>query len=715
MAWRETRASWLRLTFFFLCVGLGVASIVVLRSVVQEVRGTLTREARALVAADVVVASTRPFTDELIGRVDQLASAAGAVESSRLVDTQTMASTEGAEPAVKLVELRAVEAEYPFYGQLELAGGLTYTHTLLEGRGAVVQPELLAILDIGVGDTFKLAGETFTVRGVISRDRVQRGAIAFGPRVYVDIEALRSTTIFGFGSRATHQVLLKVADSSRTEALTDTLQESLAGDFVNVRSWETMEDRIGRNLETAENYLSLVGFAIVVLGGIGVWSVTRVLVQQKIRSVAVLKCLGASGASVLAVSLVQILGLAALGSLVGLALAALALTTIPASVLEPLGVTAVSVTTSAAAQGMAVGLLVSLLFALVPLLEIRQIKPLVLLRAHSAGSAGRANWQSWLAGAATGGVLALVAVWQAGSIETGLFVSAAFAAIAGLLYAASSGLIRLTRPLVSSPRFAVRHAAISLGRPGNQTRVILMAVGLGCFFIMGVRATQVSLLADLTSGISDRSPDFVLIDIQRDQVDSLQAAMRPFLSEAARITPNMRARVVGVDGRGLKLDSVEAVREHRRFAREYGITFRDHLEANEELVEGDFWKPSAGSSSAGNQDAAVDTEVSIELGARGWPVAGGRGPLRRCREHSQRQSHERPSGGLGRFTERGICLRPEADAGCHACAPHVCGLRSGDGRAGQRGRRAAAPLGTLAPERFGHRRPRHHCDHPGRR
>jgi putative ABC transport system permease protein len=612
MAWRETRAAWLRLTFFFLCVGLGVAAIVVLRSVVQEVRGTLTREARALVAADIVVQSTRPFTEALLTRIARIGTDGGAVASTQLVDTQTMASTEGADAAVKLVELRGVEPAYPFYGALDLQNGVPYSHDLLRDRGAVVQPELLVFLGIGVGDTFRLAGQPFTVRGVIARDRVQRGGIAFGPRVYVDLAALRATSLLGFGSRASHQVLLQVGEPNRTAPLTEQLRESVRSDFASVRSWQTMEDRIGRNLETAEDYLSLVGFAIVVLGGIGVWSVTRVLVQQKIRSVAVLKCLGASGASVLAVSLIQILGLATIGSLVGLVLAAAALAAIPASVLEPLGVSAVPMTASAALQGLAVGMLVSLLFALVPLLEIRQIKPLLLLRAHSSGDARRRDWRSWLAGGLTGAALALVAVWQANSLQTGLYVSVAFALIATVLYAASAGLVRLTRPLVLSPHFAVRHAAISLGRPGNQTRVILMAVGLGCFFIMGVRSTQVSLLADLTSGVSERSPDFVLIDIQGDQVESVQRVMAPFVTEPGRIMPNMRGRVVAVQGARLQLDSVEAVREHRRLSREYGLTFRDHLEPNEELVSGQFWPATAVTTAVADD---VDTEVSVEVDA----------------------------------------------------------------------------------------------------
>src|SRR5690606_32364769 len=130
------------------------------------------------------------------------------------------------------------------------------------------------------------------------------------------------------------------------------------------------ENAIGRNLEVAENYLSLVGFVIVIIGGIGVWSVTRVLVRQKIRSVAVLKCLGASGASVFSVSVIQVVGLAIVGSAVGVGLAGIALGSIPASVLAPLGVARVPLSPWAAAQGAAVGLLVSLLFSVVPLLEI---------------------------------------------------------------------------------------------------------------------------------------------------------------------------------------------------------------------------------------------------------------------------------------------------------------------------------------------------------
>lgn len=610
MVWRETRASWARLGFFFLCVGLGVASIVTLRSVVQHVRHTLTSEARTLIASDVLLQSDRAFSADVRRDIDTLAASPDVFATTNVIQTQTMASAVAGRGNghVKLVELRGVEAAFPFYGQIELQGGGVYSHQLVAGHGAVVQPELLVALDLAIGDELRLAGQTFTIRGAIARDRVQgSGGIAFGPRVYIDLDALRRSSLLGFGSRATYQTLFRLNPEAGIAPLTEAWRTQFRDRFVSVRSWHTLEDRIGRNLTTAENYLGLVGFAIVVLGGLGVWSVTRVIVQQKMRSVAILKCIGASGGRVLAIYLLQVLGLAASGSLLGLGLATVVLALIPAAVLEPLGVSSVSPTWSASVQGFAVGMLVSLLFGLVPLLDIQKVKPLLLLRAHSTTSARQRDWRGWLAGAAIGVALAAVATWQAGSWRTGVAVSVGLAAVAGALYLASALLIRLTRPLTLSPRFAVRHATVSLRRPGNQTRVILLAVGLGCFFIVAVRSTQVSLLQELSTQVGDQSPDLVLIDIQSDQTDAIRDLVQPYLRGVARVAPLMRGRVAEVRGRRLNLPDVEAVREHRELARQFGLTFRTSIESNERLVRGAAWN-----SDWSGGDGDIDTEVTVE-------------------------------------------------------------------------------------------------------
>jgi putative ABC transport system permease protein len=250
-----------------------------------------------------------------------------------------------------------------------------------------------------------------------------------------------------------------------------------------------------------------------------------------------------------------------------------------------------------------------MLFALVPLLEMRRVKPLLLLRADTAHVARKRDWQTWLAWALTAIALMAVAVWQADSWRAGAFVSIGLVVVSIGLLLAGRLLVRLTMPLTGSRRFALRHAIVSLGRPGNQTRVILMAVGLGCFFILAVRAVQTNLLEEFTGELGRNAPDLVLIDIQDDQVDGVRSIVKPYVTRDPRLMPLMRARVAGVQGQRLTLNDQEDVRRQGRMTREYGMTYRDYLEENESIVAGQFW---SGPLSVAQVAPGVDTEVSIE-------------------------------------------------------------------------------------------------------
>lgn len=611
MAWRETRASWLRLVFFFVCVAIGVASIIALRSVIQNVRDTMTREARSLIGADIVVQSPRALDVESALRLRVSLQLVPVYLRADVVQTMTMMRPGGGAgfDTARMAELRGVTEGYPFYGEMTLESGRPYTHALLADRGAIVQPDVLAQLGLKVGDTIMLAGSPFVIRDVLVREKVQRtGGIAFGPRVYVDLAALRALPVLGFGSRATHQVLLKM-DDAQVDRATRELRALFQKTTTSVQSWHTLEDRLGRALTVGENYLSLVGFAIVVLGGIGVWSVTRVFVQQKLKSIAVLKCVGASSGQVLGTYVLQILVMSGVGCAMGAAISAIALAAVPQGVLAALSVESVHLTWSAVAQGSAVGLLVSLLFAVVPLLEIRAVKPLLLMRADTATTSRARDWRSMSTAAAIGVSLAGVAVWQAGSLKAGAYVSIGLAVVAMALHLASLGLVRAVRPLTRSTQFALRHAMVSLGRPGNQTRVILMAVGLGAFFILAIRVIQVNLLTEFSVEAGKNSPDLVLIDVQDDQVAGITALANKYATQPPRMLPMMRARVAGVSGRALQLATPADVRQHGELTREYGLTYRNTLEDNERLTAGTFW--STPLPSTGTPDG-LDAEVSIE-------------------------------------------------------------------------------------------------------
>jgi putative ABC transport system permease protein len=609
---RELRASWRRLLFFFLCVAIGVGAIVTLRSIIQSLRTGLMSEARTMIASDVIVQTNRSWTPDVRGRVDAILAEAPIVATTESIETPTMVRAEKGEAVARMVELRAVDAPFPFYGSVAVAGGQRYSHALLEKHGALVGPELLVQLNVAVGDRLMIAGRPFTIRGVIEKEPGRRiGAFSLGPRVLIDRKDLIESGLLSFGSRASYQILLKV-EPSGVARLTERLRNNLRADFVGARSYLALEDDIGEDLQRAENYLSLVGFVIVVLGGIGVWSVTRVFVRQKIKSVAILKCLGASTRQVLAAYVTQVACLALAGSLVGVGLAEAAMRAIPASLAASFGGVSYGLTTSAVVQGLAVGLLVSLLFALVPLLEVRRVKPLLLLRgselARVRGSfLSRIDWLQVTAAVVVTAGLVAVAAWQAASLRAGALVSGGFAGVAIVLYAAAWAFVRLTAPFARTPWFAMRHAVLGLRRPGNQTRVILLTVGLGCFFVMGVRTLQQNLIDEAVIDVDEGAADLFVVDIQRDQADGVGSLLRSWQSGAtpARIVPTLRARVTGVRGRELNLDGYADVRGRGSLAREYTVTYRPRLEQNEEIVDGTAWPPAP--LAEGSQQ-----EVSIE-------------------------------------------------------------------------------------------------------
>ena len=612
MALREIRASWQRLLFFFICIAVGVASIIAIRSVIQSVRGALSGEARALMASDAMVTSNRPFTEHVLETLEAEQQAGRIQSRSEAVEVATMVRpADRARQTSRMVELRAVQPAFPYYGTLTV-DGRRYDHDLLKEHGVLVRPELLPQLGVAVGDRIQIGTELFEIRGIVTAEPGRRlGAFTLGPRVFIDHADLESTGLLAFGSRASYQMLMRVPDT-HLDDLTTTLRTSFANEFVGIRHYRRSEDQIGENLTRAENYLSLVGLVVLILGGIGVSSVTRVFVQQKVRSIAILKCVGSTTAQVLAVYMTQVLLLGLAGSLLGVALAAAVIAAVPSFVGELASMLPVDygLTGAAVWQGLAVGLLVSILFSVVPLLDVRNVKPSLLLRQDVPPPAGF-DWLKWGVTAGVATSLVAVASWQAGSLAVGLLLSAGFVAIAVVLHLAGAALVRAIQPLRHARSFALRQAVLHIARPGNQTRVILLAVGLGAFFILGVRGLQANLLRDFAVQVGPDAPDMFLIDIQRDQSERL--AM--FLDQAngagapPKIMPTLRARVVGVEGRDVSLDSYQQVRG-RGLGREYTITYRSGLEANEEVIAGEWWDQTP---ATGEAEVSIEENISTEL------------------------------------------------------------------------------------------------------
>ena len=605
MTFRELRASWRRLLFFTLCVALGVQAIVTLRSAVQSVNAYTRRESRAINSGDIAVRAGRGWTPEALASLEETARSNGATTWTETIEVPTMLRPLGAtESGAKMVELKGVEAAYPLYGALVIADGRPYSYAMLANGGALISPSLSAQMDLGPGSLIRLGNGDFTVRGVIGQEPDSGlGAFNLGSRVIVGLDDLRAAGILGFSPRTRENVFVRVPEAKYATALAAIKSSFQSERTVSVRGYREAEAGINAQLSQAADYLSLVGLAIVVLGGVGVWSVTRVYIAQRWKSIAVLKCLGCtSGRAIFAYTL-QMIAIGVTGGLVGVAMSWAIVAAIRAYLLKgPLAVVDVSLTPGAVLQGLAVGILVSLLFSLTPLLGIRDIRPNLVLRSADPRRRTRWNVPRLLTAVAVVGGLAAVASWQAGSARVGVVFLGGLLLTVALCGAVAEILVRVVRLARGVPFFSLRHAILGLNRPGNQTRAVLVAIGLGVFFLVGTAGVQATLKRALDAQLNADLPDMYFVDIQEDQRDALAQLVTEQTGSAPVLVPTLRARIAELDGKPLELDKIADPRDRGRLGREYTLTTRSTLEANEQIAAGAWWDASP----------SPEPEISVE-------------------------------------------------------------------------------------------------------
>lgn len=608
MARRELRSSWRRMAFFFICIAIGVCAIVALRSITRNVSRAVASEARALLTADVMIDSNRAWSPETLAVIDRVSKSSQVTSKIETIESSTMARPASeSKSGAMMIELKGIEPGFPFYGDFLLQNGEKFNYSLLENQGAVVALPLLDRLGLQVGDDVMIGTKKFQIRGVFTQEPGGSSGFRLGPRVFIERTTLEGAGLTGFGSRARRRVLMTTPEN-QAENLTKQLRDELKIQFVNVRSYKDSEENLNEQISRAEDYLSLTGLVILVLGGLGISNVTRVFVEQKKRSIAVLKCLGGSGNKITIVYLVQVLALGLAGSLLGVGMAKLVLQLVAYYFAETLPQNLdYSLDTRAVAQGLGIGLVICLLFSALPLLRIRNIKPNVLLRDDEEPRRRSADIFRYATSAIVILGLIMLVSWQAGSLKVGLLFLAGLAVTAGLLQLAAMLLIWLVRRAKRFPSFALRQAINSLHRPGNQTRVIVTVVGLGVFLIIATRSVQSTLMSEFDIGRRGKLPNLFLIDIQKDQQQGLQNLIRRETGEDVNLIPTIRTRIVAINGQPVELDQVEARRDRGRLGREYVVTYRPNLEDNESIIAGQFWDASP----------SKEPEVSIEESMRG--------------------------------------------------------------------------------------------------
>jgi putative ABC transport system permease protein len=505
-----------------------------------------------------------------------------------------------------------------------------------------VADEFLIRLNARVGQTLRLGGRDFRISAALKQepDRMSAGA-GFGPRVMISQAALARTALVSAGSRATQRLLLKLPPHTDDVALRKQLEAALPD--AQVMDFREGNPGLNKGLENATAILSLICLVAMVLGAIGVAMAMHAHLEQRMDMLAILKAVGASSADLLRIFLLQTLALGLAGGLLGVAVGVGVMAALPAVFGTLLPVHAqLEFPWRSVAAGLGTGLLTTLLFCLPPLLDVRTVRPVLVLR--RLVEPGPDNFLAWLArwwarrlqlGLSVIVIAALGAIaWALSDSATvgGWFAFLFTIALIVLLILAAVALwtlrFLLNRVRLHLPSF-LRHGLSNLYRPGNQSAAVMAALGTGVMLILAVYLMQATLLREIRETAAPSLPNVFLVDVTTDEAAGVKElfARQPGVRQPLDLMPVVQGRFISLNGK--PLDQLKGQHFPQRMLEHAELSWADAAPAGDKVTQGKWWTSAEAAELAVNEGVAqrlhlgVGSAVELEIGgvARALQVA----------------------------------------------------------------------------------------------
>lgn len=593
---RDLRGGFRGFGTFIACIALGVAAIAGVGSFARGLVEGLAREGRVILGAD---ASFQVLHRELPEAIVQALAERGVVAT--MATTRAMARTPAVGDAAKssLVEIKAVDPGlYPLVGRLETEPALSTPEALavVDGRaGVLVEPALLARLDVKVGDSIVLGDLPVRIAGVIRSepDRLA-GGLGFGPRLLLSLDTFRQTGLIQPGSLIRWMYQLDLGSSQATDADLRRVVADIRARYPDagfeIRTRMNASPQLTTQIERFSQFLTLVGLTALLVGGVGVANAVASLVDRKRDDIATLKALGATGGMVFTATLTQVGLLALVGTAIGLAVGAI----LPAAVVAAFGAAipipvATGVQPGELATAAAYGLLVALAFALWPLGRAHDVPVSALFRDTVDGERRWPRPRYLALVAATLVVLVGLSVATSFNPRLALGFMAGAAGIFIALRLVAAGIMALAARMPHSRRTSLRLAVANLHRPGALTPSVVLSLGLGLTLLAVIALVDASFRRQIEEALPDRAPSFFFVDI----VNAEAARFDAFIADKApgadlNRVPMLRGRFVRLGGRPVEEiragdDIAWALRGDR------GITYAESLPRNSRITSGDWW------------------------------------------------------------------------------------------------------------------------------
>lgn len=620
LALRLYGRSWARLGALCACLGLGAATISGLSTILASVEGEASRRAREMLAADVEVRSARPFAAsarEVFARLE--AEGAAAHDS---VSFSTMLSAGQAEPF--LVAVKAVPPSYPFYGAVETEppGALA----ALGRDGCLLEEAAARQRGLKAGDVVRLGGLTLRLRGLIVREPGRLlGALGLAPGLLVPLEAAKASGLIAFGSRVSYRRLFRLPESSRAaaERAKERLERELRDPYADVTAFTGAEAAAREALQRAGLFFTFAALVALLLASVGTAAGVSIFLEERAGDLALVRCLGVSGAELarLHLALFSALGAGAgaVGALAGWAGAGWGLS----YARQWLGLSleaAPGFSWAAAAEAVGVCLVAAVGAQALRLRALSGLSPSEALRHEAARPAAAVSGP--LLGLLAVAVLGVYAWAKTDSVELSRVFALSLGGAAAAVWLLAAAFLRFSSAAGAALAGPVwlRHGLLHLGRQRARAPVFLFMLALGLSLLGALDATRRALTRELEQGSRDRSPDLFLVDVQPSQAAGVLDLAERAAGERPALSPLIRARLAAVGGapvtaRDLAGLSLEERSRQRFLTREYNLTYKDVLQEGERLVAGRFWAAGSDAPEASLEKGFAE-RLGLKLGDR---------------------------------------------------------------------------------------------------
>ncbi|HEY4833613.1 MAG TPA: FtsX-like permease family protein [Bradyrhizobium sp.] len=590
-ALRELRGGLRGFYVFIACIALGVMAIAGVGSVAASLGEGLAREGRTLLGGDVAFSLIQREA-----KPDEVAFLRSRGEVSIAATLRAMARA--GDGRLALVELKAVDGNYPMLGEVTLNPKIALPDLLAErdgAFGAAVDSTLLARFDLKLGDRVSVGSASFQIRSVVETEPDKlAGGVGLGPRFLVSEAGLRATELLQPGSLVRWIYRLKLPDDAASDrasaALIEDARKALPEAGWEIRSRSNASPQLERTISRFTQFLTLVGLAALLVGGVGVANAVKSHIDRRRDVIAAFKALGATGRDVFTIYLTQVIVLAGIGSVIGLAVGA-ALPFIIVGVfgkLLPLPVVP-ALHPDELALSFVYGLLTALAFGLWPLGRVHDVPVAALFREAVSSEWHRPRWRYLALMALVIALLVAVVIGLAYDKRVAAVFVASSVVVFALLRGIAAGLMALARRLPRT-RFPMLRLAISnIYRPGALTPSVVMSLGLGLAVLVTITQIDGNLRRQFLAALPDRAPSFYFIDIPTHEA----GRFAEFLKTAApgstvEDVPMLRGRIVSA--RGVKAEDLKASTDSEWVLQsDRGLTYTGEIPKGSKIVEGEWW------------------------------------------------------------------------------------------------------------------------------